>query len=248
MPRILQVVLPSFNEEIALGRLFPQFDELQSGLTEEVRVLVVDDGSSDRTAEVARGWQGRVPVSLIAFEKNQGYGAALGSGVSESARSLGPDDLIATMDADDTHPPKFLADMVAALDSENLDVVIASRYAPGALEAGVAWNRRVLSRGASWFYRRAFRLPQVRDYSCGYRVMKAGLIQRSLEQRGTLGLESGFQATGQLLLRLREQTSRFGEVPFELHYERKPTASKMPKTKTILATFRFLGEVRRTVR
>jgi dolichol-phosphate mannosyltransferase len=247
MPRILQVVLPSYNEEVALSRLFPQFEQLGQLLKEELRLLVVDDGSRDNTSVVARKWQGKVPVSLIQFPQNRGYGAALEAGVCASAESLGAGDLIATMDADDTHPPSYLESMVKAFDSRNLDVVIASRYAPGAKEEGVSWDRRLLSRGASFVYRWAFHLPEVRDYSCGYRLFRAGLIQRALEQRGSLGLGSGFYATGELLLRLREQTKTFGEVPFELHYERKPTASKMPKAATILGTLRFLWRVRKSL-
>jgi dolichol-phosphate mannosyltransferase len=248
MPRKLQVVLPSYNEEIALTRLFPQFEELNERVEEEVHVLVVNDGSSDGTAQVARSWKGKVPVQLVDFPQNRGYGAALQEGVTHSAKELGVEDLIATMDADDTHAPSYLADMLKALDERNLDVVIASRYAEGGKEEGVSLDRRILSRGASWFYRRAFDLPQVRDYSCGYRLFKADLIKKSLASRnGDLGLEAGFQATGELLLRLREQTDRIGEVPFELHYERKPTASKMPKLQTVFGTLRFLKEVRRTV-
>ncbi|MCG3199675.1 MAG: Undecaprenyl-phosphate 4-deoxy-4-formamido-L-arabinose transferase [bacterium] len=248
MTRRLQVVLPSFNEEIALSRLFPQFEELAARLKDQLSLLVVDDGSSDDTARVAEEWEGKVPVGLVRFPRNRGYGAALETGVTESARELACSDLIATMDADDTHPPRYLANMVKALDEEGLEVVIASRYAPGAREEGVSWDRRLLSRGASFFYQWAFHLPHVRDYSCGYRLFKAGLIQDALRGGiGGLGLDTGFHATGQLLLRLREQTSRIGEVPFELHYERKPTPSKMRKLQTVLGTLKYLREVRRTV-
>jgi len=248
MVRTLQVVLPSFNEEVALGRLFPQFEDLDRAIPEQVRVLVVDDGSSDGTAEVAGSWQGSIPVSLIRFPENRGYGAALAEGVKTSARELAASDLIATMDADDTHSPSYLREMIGSMDDKGLDVVIASRYAEGGMERGVPFVRRVLSRGAGWFYRRAFHLPNLRDYSCGYRLFKASLIQKALADRGDLGMESGFQATGELLLRLREQTTAIGEVGFELHYERKPTPSKMHKVQTIIGTLRFLGEVRRTIR
>ena len=248
MTRIVEVVLPSFNEEVALGRLLPQFVELDRAVEEKIRVLVVDDGSTDRTAQVAESWDGSVPVSLIRLPQNQGYGAALDRGVTESARRLKEADYIATMDADDTHSPAYIANMLRAMEEGKLDVMIASRYAEGGKEEGVSLSRRILSRGASWSYRLAFDLPNVTDYSCGYRLFKASLIQRSLSERGPLGLEAGFQATGELLLRLREQTSAIGEVPFELHYERKPTASKMRKFRTVVGTLRFLKEVRKQVR
>lgn len=248
MTRKLTVVLPSYNEEIALGRLFPQFDALAGTISEDLSVLVVDDGSTDGTAKVAAEWSGSTPVRAIVFPRNRGYGAALEEGVVSAARSGGADDLVATMDADDTHDPKYLTDMIAHLDRAGLDVVVASRYAPGGKEEGVSWDRKLLSHGASWFYRRAFDLPGVSDYSCGYRLFRASLIQKALDQRGNLGLDSGFQASGELLLRLREGSSAIGEVPFELHYERKPTRSKMQKFRTVIGTLKFLSEVRKTVR
>lgn len=248
MPRKLQVVLPSYNEEVALARLFPQFELLAQEIDVSLQLLVVDDGSSDGTFLVASSWKGVVPVETLRFQKNRGYGAALEEGVSHSARQLSPEDLIATMDADDTHPPIYLRDMIQRLDEEQLDVVIASRFAPGAREEGVPWHRRLLSRGAGRFYRTAFDLPQVRDYSCGYRLFKTALIQKSLQSHQTLHLGSGFYATGELLLRLREQTEKIAEVPFELHYERKPTASKMPKVATVLGTLRFLHRVRKQIK
>lgn len=248
MPRKLLVVLPSYNEEIALSRLFPQFEQLAERLEENLQLLVVDDGSRDGTSAVAQGWRGSIPVEVHQFPENRGYGAALEAGVSQAARQLSAEDLIATMDADDTHPPSYLQGMVQMLDEQEMDVVIASRFAPGAREEGVPWHRMLLSRGASWFYRSAFDLPQVRDYSCGYRLFKAGLIQKSLQQHQSLNLGVGFYATGELLLRLRQQTVKFAEVPFELHYERKPTASKMPKIATVLGTLRFLHRVRKQVK
>ncbi len=248
MARKLITVLPSYNEEIALGRLFPQFEDLVPLIGEDLSILVVDDGSEDQTAQISNAWSGSVVVNSIIFPQNRGYGTALEQGVIDAARRLGPDDLIATMDADDTHDPKYLVSMMEHLDKEQLDVVIASRYADGGAEEGVSWDRKILSHGACWFYKRVFDLPNVSDYSCGYRLFRASLIQRSLETRDSLGLESGFQASGELLLRLREQTHAIGEVGFELHYERKPTRSKMQKMKTVMGTLRFLKEVRRTVR
>jgi dolichol-phosphate mannosyltransferase len=243
--RKLHVVLPSYNEEVALSRLFPQFEVLASQIKEELQLVVVDDGSSDQTAVVATSWMGKVPVQVVRFPENRGYGAALEAGIRTCSMNLGSDDLIATMDADDTHPPSYLVSMIEALDTRNLDVVIASRYAPGSKQEGVPWYRRVLSKEASRLYRWVFHLPEVHDYSCGYRLFRAGLAQRALAQRKTLGLGTGFYATGELLLCLREQTVRFGEVPFELHYERKPTASKMPTVQTIIGTIRFLIRVKR---
>ena len=248
MTRLLTVVLPSYNEEVALSRLFPQFESLASEIGEELSLVVVDDGSRDGTSKVARDWTGVTVIKTITFPENRGYGTALEQGVVAAAQSASPEDLIATMDADDTHDPRYLISMIQQLDARELDVVIASRYAAGGKEEGVSWDRKVLSHGASWFYKRVFDLPEVSDYSCGYRLFRAALIHRSLKERGNLGLDSGFQASGELLLRLREQTHAIGEVPFELHYERKPTRSKMQKLKTVVGTLRFLKEVRKTVR
>ncbi len=227
MRRVL--VLPSFNEERSLPPLLHRVEDL--GVVD--RVLVVDDGSKDRTAEVATTSLDHLPVQVLRHDTNHGLGTAMRTAFAAlAAGPLDDDDAVIVMDADNTHDPALIPQMCQAL--QGADVVVASRYCPGGREFGLAWHRRILSRGASALLRIARPVPGVRDYSCGYRAYRLGIIRRAL----TGGAESlittdGFACMAEILLRLHRLGARCTEVPLALHYERKEGPSKMKVAKTI---------------
>jgi len=108
------IVMPAYNEERSIGKVL---DALKRDGWH--KIIVVDDGSRDRTAEIARS-KGALVVS---HEKNMGLGAALRSGLGR-ARKLGADRVI-TFDADGQHDPKAIESLAKAL--KNADLVIGVR-------------------------------------------------------------------------------------------------------------------------
>jgi glycosyltransferase involved in cell wall biosynthesis len=123
----LTVVIPALNEEKAIGPTIQRCLEARRRIEEQaglarVEFIVVSDGSSDRTVEIARGFAG---VKLIVFECNKGYGAAIKEGWNQ-----GTGDLLGFMDADGTCDPEFFGAMCQAILDENADVVLGSRLGP----------------------------------------------------------------------------------------------------------------------
>ena len=136
----VHVVLPAFNEADALS---PLLQEIRATLeANEVRysVLVVDDGSEDETARVAAEASLQMPVNMAQHATNRGLAAALRTGLTMAVREAGPKDVIVTLDADNTHPPRLIPEMLNEL-AKGLDVVIASRFRAGAQVTGVPANR-----------------------------------------------------------------------------------------------------------
>ena len=123
----LVVLLPCYNEEQALPGLLERLLVVatQLGPAYALKVLVINDGSSDRTAEIARA----AHVELIEHARNRGLGAAVQTGIAQAEQE--GFELLAVMDADGTHPPELLRTMLAKLEADQLDVVIGSRFAPG---------------------------------------------------------------------------------------------------------------------
>jgi dolichol-phosphate mannosyltransferase len=227
------LLLPAFNEAEALPLLLARV----RGVDE---VLVVDDGSDDDTAAVARRY-GRV----IRHERNRGLGAAMRTGLAAVASAqLGDGDVVVTMDADNTHDPDLIPELRRVL-AAGADVAIASRFCPGAREIGLAWHRRLLTRGASLLLRTLRPVDGVRDYSSGYRAYRVGIVRRALAHYGAAGLvaSDGFDCMAEILLRLAALGARFGEVPLELHYERKRGGSKLPVVRTIAGYVSLLRRV-----
>lgn len=238
-------VLPAYNEAEDLPPLLERYRRLAPELGEPLRIIVVDDASTDDTAARAEAVDG-LALELVRHPENRGLGGALWSGLLRAATVAADDDILVTMDADDTHDPAYIPAIRDAIRDRGLDVVVASRYAHGGHEFGVPPARRLLSRCAALFYRTAYGLPNLHDYSCGYRGFRAAVVRRALTELGHAFIrESGFPATGEIILNLRHYTRRFGEVPFDLHYEWKHGASKMQVLRVALNTLRLLWRLRK---
>jgi dolichol-phosphate mannosyltransferase len=234
------IVLPAYNEEASLPALLEAIDEsmFEAGLS--YRVLVMDDGSDDRTPAIATEAATRLPVVVRRHERNLGLGATIRDGLVAAVELAEAKDILVTMDADNTHTPELILRMVR-LVREGHDVVIASRYRTGSRIRGVPWFRRALSYWGSWLFRVLFPTPGVRDYTCGYRAYRAAVLQAVVAEEGRDFFEqSGFQCMVDILLKLRAGKGPreliFGEVPLVLRYDLKEGASKMRVWKTVRDT------------
>jgi len=243
MPQVI-LALPAYNEAGAIGDLLAvaaqAFETIRAY---QPRIVVVDDGSADDTGDRVRAFQAPFPVEVVTHEQNRGLGGAIYTSLLAAlARSTDPDDVIVNMDADNTHPPATIPAMLEALEN-GVDVVIASRYRPGARQVGVPLNRRFLSFGARMVFTWRLRLPGVRDYTCGFRAYRARTILRALAiYSDDFITREGFACTDEILVNLARMEPRpvIAEVPFVLRYDRKQGESKLELVKTIRATLKML--------
>jgi hypothetical protein len=195
----LSVVIPALNEEEAirpvLERVLSLRPRLEADGIDGPEVIVVDDGSSDRTAEIA----GSVPeVRLIRHGANRGYGAALKSGLV-AARG----ELVAFLDADGTYPPEhFPALCAAALGGA--DIVVGSRMANG--ESGMPISRRIGNRAFAALVT-LLGNGRVNDSASGMRVLRREALERLAP------LPDGLNFTPIMSLRAMHEGLRVVEVP-----------------------------------
>jgi dolichol-phosphate mannosyltransferase len=249
------VILPAYNEAGGLPSLLEAFHHLAAGWQRasasplsRLRLVVVDDGSKDDTGAVARAYAARLAVTVLVHPENRGLAAAIRTGIAYACAQAASHDVIATMDADNTHRPEQLPDLLAAI-GDGADVAIASRYARGARQGGVPAHRVLLSAGISWLLRLRFGLRGVRDYSCGYRAYRAGVLQAALAAYGDrLIVSKGFAASTEMLVKLVPFARRFVEVPLDLRYDRKVGASKMRTAQTMVAYLRLVCSPRLLLR
>jgi dolichol-phosphate mannosyltransferase len=245
--RLVWIVLPAFNEEAGLPALLSRIDE---SLTDEglnYRVIVVDDGSTDRTYEVAMDAASKLPITVERHPVNQGLGATVRDGILMVCKEGSDRDILVTLDADNTHTPGLIARMVRMV-REGHHVVIASRYRPGSRVRGVPVLRRLLSHAASLIMRVLFPTRGVRDYTCGFRAYDLGVLRRIASENGDSFFDQdGFQVMVDILLKIRREPDViFGEVPLILRYDQKEGESKMDIAATIRRTFTvILRQLRR---
>jgi dolichol-phosphate mannosyltransferase len=110
---------------------------------------------------------------------------------------------------------------------EGFDVVIGSRFQPGARVVGVNPLRQLMTKSASWLMRALFPMG-VRDFTCGYRAYRGAVLHQALQRYGdTFVDQAGFQCMLDVLLKLRPMGFVIGEVPMVLRYDLKGGVSKM---------------------
>ena len=242
------LALPAYNEERSLPALLLRCIPVAQELAAEGRqfkVVVVDDGSKDSTIATAESFADRLAIEVVPHVVNQGLGAALRTCLASGLARVGDDDVVATMDADNTHDPALLPAMWHHLEATPGDVVIASRYTPGGDEVGLTPLRKVLSRGASFLLTMTVPVKGARDYTCGFRVYRASTLRRASEQwKDKLVEESGFTCMAEVLLKLGRGGARVLEWPLILRYDLKEGASKMKIMRTITRYFAMAWRVR----
>lgn len=266
---MLFIVLPVYNEAEALPLLLEDITETCSELP--YQVVIVNDGSNDQTAEVLAAWvSADSPVEVITHPENLGLSEALLSGFQwvnthceqrrggeqhpglprahgdeETVDELAETDLVITLDADNTHPADRIIPMYERIQ-QGADLVIASRYAVGGCQIGLGVIRRFLSLMASWLMKLCCPVPDVRDYSCGYRAYRLEILGQGLRLHGKDLIESrSFAGMVELLLKLAPLCQSIVEIPLELHYERKAGVSKMKVWATIWGYFVLIYHLKR---
>jgi glycosyltransferase involved in cell wall biosynthesis len=165
---VLSIVVPALNEESAIGDtlrrcLAAKPRLVAQGLT-DVEVIVVSDGSTDRTEEIARSFD---DVTVLAFEKNRGYGAAIKCGFEH-----GRGDLVGFLDADGTCDPEIFGALCRAVREEGAAVAIGSRMGE---ESEMPRLRRLGNRIFAWILGVLSR-SRVRDTASGMRVIRRSAL------------------------------------------------------------------------
>lgn len=235
--RRILVVLPAYNEEENIGDLLSQIKfALEKDSKTDYKVFVVNDGSRDKTEEIVKKMSETMPIELIVHEVNQGLGATIRDGLYRAVNDSNKNDIIITMDADATHNPGLILRLMRMI-IEGHDVVIASRFQPGARVIGLVWYRKLLSILASIIFRITYPIKGVKDYTCGYRAIRADVLKSAMDEYGDRFFDQdGFQALVDILLKLRKRKLLFGETPLILRYDQKGGMSKMNVGRTIKKT------------
>ena len=167
---VLSVVIPAYNEENGIAEIAWRVLSVEPALknvgVERLELLIVDDGSRDRTAEVAEGIAG---VRLIRHLTNKGYGAALKTGFSKAGGEL-----IGFLDADGTYPPEYFPQL-CRVALNGADLVIGSRMAGE--DSRMPFTRRV----GNFFFANLLTLlsrQKVTDSASGMRVFKREILEQ----------------------------------------------------------------------
>ena len=236
---MIRFVIPAYNERENIPNLLAELGPVARELG--ARVIFVDDGSTDGTAEAIEAHSDAVHLAIVRHEVNRGLGTAINSGLRAALGESKDDDAIVTLEADNTSD---LSDLPRMLESfyAGADVVLASVYAPGGRIVGVAPWRLAASKSVSNVFRYTGGLRDIHTLSSLYRVYRAGTLRRAAETYGYLLVrEPGFAANVELLLKLYNAGATVAEVPTVNDWSRRLGTSKMNLKPTLLAYGRLMA-------
>ncbi len=244
--RKIIVGLPAYNEESALPKLLDKLVVLYDKFDGNFNVVVVNDGSTDGTGEVLKQYASEYPfVSSIDHPVNKGLGEGMKTLFHYCLEHFDDHDVLITLDADNTHNPIIIPSLVAKLENEQLDIVIASRFTPGGKEIGLSLSRKFYSRGAKLFFKLFYPITNISDYSCGFRAYRLSYVRKAFHYYDDEVITSnGFECMVEILARFSKIGVKAGEYPLVLEYNLKETASKMRVARTISGYFKLLTKVK----
>lgn len=235
---MVHFVVPGFNEAAnvpaLLAELVPRARRLGA------RIIFVDDGSTDGTADLVRAHATGVRLEIVRHSANEGVGVALNTGIRHALDGAGNEDAIVTLEGDNTSD---IGDLDVMLDrfEEGFDIVLASVYARGGRIIGVSKMRLIASRAVSDTFRWLGGLRHIRTLSSLYRVYRAGTLRRAAATYGYLLVrEPGFAASVELLLKLHNAGATVAEVPTTNDWSRRRGPSKLRLWPTVRAYFRVM--------
>jgi len=213
------VVLPTYDEADNIRPVSAAILESLPGAT----LLVVDDGSPDGTGEIADELAAADPRIRVRHRPaKQGLGRAYLDGFAIALD--GGASIVVQMDADLSHDPTVLPNLIAPVSDGSTDLVIGSRYAPGGGVVDWGIGRRVISRGGSIFARTVLRLGP-RDLTGGFKAWRASTLAAVPFEGVHAG---GYVFQIEMTFRASRAGARIREVPITFH-DRRVGQSKMSR-------------------
>jgi len=200
--------IPAYNEENTVASVILETEKYVN------RVVVVDDGSTDHTAEIAK----RMGALVISHKKNMGYGAALITGFKK-ALELGAD-IIITLDADGQHDPNYIPELLRPIIEGEADVVMGSRF----LASSEIPKYREMGIKAITKLSNIVTKLKVTDAQSGFRAYS----RRALEEILPKLTEKGMGLSLQILNIIAKSGLKIVEVPIVIKYDVEEPSTKNP--------------------
>ncbi len=160
--KLLVIIIPAYNEEEGIGQVLDRMPRRVEGI-DRLKILVVNDGSTDRTADVAR----EKGAEVISHPLNQGLGVAFRNGI-ERALEQGAD-IIVNIDADGQFDPEDIPQLVAPILKDEAEVVTASRFLSPELKPKMSRIKAAGNKFMSAFISKIVK-EKFYDVSCGFRA------------------------------------------------------------------------------
>ena len=235
---MITICIPAFDEASTIGLVLWRLRQEFEAHPREYEVVVLDDGSTDATAETLKPYARVMPLTVIRHPQRRGYPAALDALVrAAAARTRYPRrDALIIMQGDFTDPPEHLESLLKPFDG-GADLVVAE----SGPVAGAPTPVRRLRRLAPWMLRSYARVPGVRDPLGSLRLVRVAVVRDAIKRAGAEPLTSapGWAANAELLARLAPFARRVETVTLEPRYDLRPRPTRVRAWSGAMELLRF---------
>jgi glycosyltransferase involved in cell wall biosynthesis len=245
----LYVVIPVLDEAPNLERLFDGLRATAADIRDlRLQVVLVDDGSTDGTGDVAPDYAPGLELTVLRHDVNHGPGAAFATAFAELASRLETHDFVLTMEGDNTSRTELIAAMLHRA-GEGHDAVFASPYMYGGGILHTNALRVLVSHIANSLVKELLGVHGLLTVSSFFRLYRGDSVQRLQERYGPRILErSGFESMVELVMKMMYLGMSISELPMVLDSSRRAGRSKLNVRRTAigyLALLRYKREWRR---
>ncbi len=244
----LYIVVPVLNEAENLPRLFQSFRVLCDDYAGELalRIILVDDGSTDGTADVARSLAGGLALDVLSHPVNYGPGRAFNTAFSHLAPLLTPQDWVLTMEGDNTSRHELVRTMLRRAQAEHYEVILASPYLYGGGVLHTSALRVILSKVANTFVKELLGINGIVTVSSFFRLYRASaLLQLQAHYAPGILEMPGFECMVELVIKMVNLNLTISEVPLVLDTKLRAGKSKMKIMRTIRGYLRLYLHLKR---
>lgn len=222
---MIYLCIPSHDEARTVGLLLWKIRQVFTAFPREYQLLVVDDASTDATADVLQPYARVLPLTVFRHSVRHGYAASvmelLQAAVERTDRPKR--DCAILMHADFAHDVQALPDLVRGIES-GADLVVAEAD----LQRGATRGRRLVRRAAPWLLGGRVRVPGVRDLVSGFAAFRLITLRNMLREReGGLLRTEGWAANAELLALAAQHARRIDRVSSAERLDQRERASRV---------------------
>jgi dolichol-phosphate mannosyltransferase len=234
---MLKIIFCALNEEKNLRKFLINLLHEMQNLQREFQIIACLDCSTDNSFELLDSFQKNYPIKILPLQNQRGLGIAYKRLFLDVIENSVDQDLIISLDADNTHNPNQISQMLTHFENNKLDLLIASRFCDKSVMANFPIHRKFISKSTSIILQSLFKIKKIsgkklQDFTSGYRLYKVEKLKKLFEiEKNKFISEPEFTYTCELLIKLSRLKINIDEIALSYDYGKKIGKSKLRITR-----------------